>query len=199
MGQLARIPEEQSWLASRTSAQTRRAYRNDVAHCMRTLHIQSIDKLRRVDHRAVMAWEQLMREEQGSQASTVRWRLAALSSLFVHLVKFGVVGKNAVWDVERPAINRREGMTLAFSHKQARSILDAPDATSLLGVRDPRKGLEARRHLHPDVIDRILRNYARSLGLDRGYSAHSMRATFITTALDHRNDDHDYSPPDAQS
>src|SRR5712691_5386897 len=26
--------------------------------------------------------------------------------------------------------------------------------------------------------------YARSIGLDRGYSAHSMRATFITTALD---------------
>jgi integrase/recombinase XerD len=26
--------------------------------------------------------------------------------------------------------------------------------------------------------------YARSIGLERGYSAHSMRATFITTALD---------------
>lgn len=51
-------------------------------------------------------------------------------------------------------------------------------------MRDPRKGLEARRHLHPDVIDRILRKYARHIGLSRGYSAHSMRATFITTALD---------------
>jgi integrase/recombinase XerD len=30
----------------------------------------------------------------------------------------------------------------------------------------------------------ILRKYARAIGLDRGYSAHSMRATFITTALD---------------
>src|SRR4030095_15107453 len=51
-------------------------------------------------------------------------------------------------------------------------------------VRDNRKGLEARRFLHPDVIDRTLRKYARSIGLSRGYSAHSMRATFITTALD---------------
>jgi site-specific recombinase XerD len=42
-----------------------------------------------------------------------------------------------------------------------------------------------RRHLHPDVIDRILRKYARAaLGKIRGYSAHSMRATFITTALE---------------
>ena len=51
-------------------------------------------------------------------------------------------------------------------------------------VRDNRKGLEARRPLHPDVIDRTLRKYARHIGLERGYSAHSMRATFITTALD---------------
>lgn len=51
-------------------------------------------------------------------------------------------------------------------------------------VRANLKSLEARRHLHPDVIDRILRKYARHIGLERGYSAHSMRATFITTALD---------------
>jgi integrase/recombinase XerD len=51
-------------------------------------------------------------------------------------------------------------------------------------VRDNRQGLETRRPLHPDVIDRTLRKYARHIGLERGYSAHSMRATFITTALD---------------
>jgi integrase/recombinase XerD len=261
--QLAGIPEEEIWLASRKSARTRRAYRNDVAHFMRTLTIRTPDELRRVDHRAVMAWERLMREEQGSQASTVRRRLAALSSLFAHLVKFDVVQINPVREVERPVVNRREGMTLAFSQKQARSILDAPVENALLGVRDRailavglqvgfrraeiaslkvgdfhmnrgfdalkvvrkggkkgslaihpqaaqrirdylahaghgddlegslfrpvrdnRQGLEARRHLHPDVIDRILRKYARHIGLSRGYSAHSMRATFITTALD---------------
>jgi integrase/recombinase XerD len=261
--QLAAIPEEQVWLASRKSARTRRAYQNDVAHFMRTFGIQTPDELRKIDHRAVMAWERLMREEQGSQASTVRRRLAALSSLFAHLVKFGVVEVNPARDVERPVVNRREGMTLAFSQKQARAILDAPEQNTVLGVRDRailavglqvgfrraeiaslkvsdfhmnrgfdslkvvrkggkkgslaihpqaaqrirdylelakhgddlegplfrpvrdnRQGLEARRFLHPDVIDRVLRKYARSIGLERGYSAHSMRATFITTALD---------------
>ena len=38
--------------------------------------------------------------------------------------------------------------------------------------------------MHPDAIDRVLRKHANALGLDRGYSAHSMRATFITTALE---------------
>jgi site-specific recombinase XerD len=36
----------------------------------------------------------------------------------------------------------------------------------------------------PDAIDRVLRKYATAIELDRGYSAHSMRATFITTALE---------------
>ncbi|MFL5285789.1 MAG: tyrosine-type recombinase/integrase [Rhodopila sp.] len=40
------------------------------------------------------------------------------------------------------------------------------------------------RHMDPDSIDHVLRTYAARIGLTRGYSAHSMRATFITTALE---------------
>lgn len=260
---LAAIPEEEVWLASRKSARTRRAYQNDVAQFMKMFGITSPAELRKVDHRAVMAWERLMREQEGIQATTVRRRLAALSSLFAHLVKFDVVEMNPVRDVERPVVNRREGMTLAFSQKQARAVLDAPREDKVLGLRDRailsvglqvgfrrseiaglkvgdlhvnrgfdslrvvrkggkkgslainpqtaqrikdymavaghgedlegplflpvrgnREGQDARRHLHPDVIDRVLRKYARRIGLSRGYSAHSMRATFITTALE---------------
>jgi integrase/recombinase XerD len=41
-----------------------------------------------------------------------------------------------------------------------------------------------RRPMDPDAIDRVLRKHAGAIGLDRGYSAHSMRATFITTTLE---------------
>jgi site-specific recombinase XerD len=46
------------------------------------------------------------------------------------------------------------------------------------------KQKELRRGMDPDAIDRVVRKYAKSVGLLRGYSAHSMRATFITTALE---------------
>jgi integrase len=46
------------------------------------------------------------------------------------------------------------------------------------------KRRDERRGMDPDAIDRVVRKYAAALGLDRGYSAHSMRATFITTALE---------------
>lgn len=169
---------------------------------------------------------------------------------------------NPVRDIKRPRVNRRQGTTRAFSAKEARKILDAPDPATVQGLRDrailsvglqagPRRseiasllvkdyhtnagykslhvirkggedlslavnpqtaqriedylsaaghaddldGLlfrpirhnqrqnEPRRHLHAEAVDRVLRKYARSLRLGGGYSAHSMRATFITTAL----------------
>ena len=51
-------------------------------------------------------------------------------------------------------------------------------------LRHHGKRQEERRGMDPDAIDRVVRKYAGELGLDRGYSAHSMRATFITTALE---------------
>ena len=260
---LADIPEEDIWLAKQKSTRTRRAYKQDVRHFMRTLTIRSYEELRQVDHRAVIAWERIMREIDGAMPSTVRRRLAALSSLFKHLVRYGYAAKNPVSEVERPAINREQGTTLAFSKANARKLLDMPDDKTLEGLRDRailavglqvglrraeiaslavgdlhqnrghdslrvvrkggrhdalaihpntvkrlktyleaaghaadlegplfrplshnRKKQETRRHMHPDAIDRVLRKYAKAIGLDRGYSAHSMRATFITTALE---------------
>jgi integrase/recombinase XerD len=260
---LAAIPEEEIWLASQKSARTRRAYKQDVAYFMHTLGIVTPEQLRQVDHRAVMAWERIIREQKGAAASTVRRRLAALSSLFKHLVRHGAAGRNPVVDVQRPSINREEGSTAAFSKAQARRLLDAPAADTVAGLRDrailsvglqvglrraeiaaltvgdlhQNRGLDALRltrkggrrdalainpqtaarirayldlaghagdnggpmfrpmrgngrahdpagRMDPDAIDRVLRKYAAGIGLGRGYSAHSMRATFITTALE---------------
>jgi integrase/recombinase XerD len=47
-------------------------------------------------------------------------------------------------------------------------------------LRPNGKRRDARRAMDPDAIDRVVRKFAAGLGLDRGYSAHSMRATFIT-------------------
>jgi site-specific recombinase XerD len=260
---LAEIPEEDIWLVKQKSKRTRRAYKMDVLHFMRTLDIRSYGELRQVDHRAVIAWERIMREGDGAAPSTIRRRLAAFSSLFKHLVRHGHAPRNPVSEVERPAINRKEGSTLAFSKADARKLLDHPDEETLEGLRDwailavglqvglrraeigalkvgdlhqnrgfdslrivrkggrrdalaihpqtaqrirgylekagheadieeamfrplsqNRKNQETRRGMHPDAIDRVLRKHAKAIGIERGYSAHSMRATFITTALE---------------
>jgi site-specific recombinase XerD len=133
MARLADIPEEEIWLAKQKSARTRRAYRLDVQHFMATLGITSSDELRQVDHRAVIAWERAMRGAEGAAPSTIRRRLSALSSLFKHLVRHGHAAKNPVTEIERPAINRDEGTTLAFSKADARKLLDLPKIESGTG------------------------------------------------------------------
>jgi site-specific recombinase XerD len=77
-----------------------------------------------------------MRETEHAAASTIRRRLAALSSLYKHLVRHGYAAKNPVTEVERPAINRDEGSTLAFAKAQARKLLDLPLEDTIAGLRD---------------------------------------------------------------
>jgi integrase len=77
-----------------------------------------------------------MRETEHAAASTIRRRLAALSSLYKHLVRHGHAATNPVGEVERPAINRDEGSTLAFAKAQARKLLDAPAEDTIAGLRD---------------------------------------------------------------
>ena len=76
---LAILPEEEIWLAAQKSARTRRAYRLDVQHFMQAIGIQTPEQLRQIDHRAVIAWERMQREQEGAPPSTIRRRMAALS------------------------------------------------------------------------------------------------------------------------
>jgi integrase/recombinase XerD len=136
VARLAEIPEEEIWLSKQKSARTRRAYRLDVQHFMRSLSIATLKELRQADHKAVIAWERYMREVEGAASSTIRRRLAALSSLYKHLVRHDYAPRNPVGEVERPAINRDEGATDAFSKAQARKLLDMPSEDTVAGLRD---------------------------------------------------------------
>jgi integrase/recombinase XerD len=132
---LQSVPEEEVWLAGQLSPHTRRAYKRDVAHFVRRMGIRSAAELRQVNRAAVVAWQNLMKE-RGTKPRTIRRRLSALSSLFAHLVAHRAADANPVRDIKRPRVNRRQGTTRAFSTKEARKILDAPDADTIQGQRD---------------------------------------------------------------
>jgi integrase len=100
------------------------------------LGITTPGELRQTDHKVVITWERHMREAEHAAASTIRWRLAALSSLYKHLVRHGHAARNPVIDIERATLNRDEGSTLAFSKRQVRKLLDAPQEDTIAGLRD---------------------------------------------------------------
>src|SRR6185437_11672154 len=73
-------------------------------------------------------------ESEHAAASTIRRRLAALSSLYKHLVRHDHAARNPVGEVERPAINRDEGTIPAFAKAQARKMLDMPTEDTPQGM-----------------------------------------------------------------
>lgn len=75
-------------------------------------------------------------EAEATKPRTVRRRLAALSSLFNHLVEHHMATMNPVSTIKRPKVNQRTGVTKAFSAAQARLLLDAPVDATIEGLRD---------------------------------------------------------------
>lgn len=73
--------------------------------------------------------------------------------------------------------------------ERIREYLDAAghgldlDGPLLRPLRANGRTHDGRRYLSADMIDRVLKKYSEQIGLASGFRAHSMRATFITTAL----------------
>ncbi|VVP29999.1 Tyrosine recombinase XerC [Pseudomonas fluorescens] len=84
-----------------------------------------------------LAWRAQL-ETRDLAGATIRRKLAALASLFDHLLEDNAVaGGNPVHGVKRPASHRNEGKTPAlFGDDQAKLLLSAPDDWTLKGLRD---------------------------------------------------------------
>lgn len=133
--ELSDVPPEAEWFANLDSKQTRRAYRNDIDEFMRFAGINSPEQLREITRAHVLAWRKTL-EDKGLAASTLRRKLASLSSLYEYLCDRNAVAFNPVKGVKRPKVESQEGKTPALGDHQARRLLDAPDPASLKGKRD---------------------------------------------------------------
>ena len=134
-GALADVPPELEWLANITNPKTRRAYRNDVGEFSAFTGLHHPVELRTVTRAHVIAWRKDL-EARALSPSSIRRKLAALSSLFDYLCERNAVAGNPVDGVKRPLANGNEGSTPALGDAQARKLLAAPPENTLKGVRD---------------------------------------------------------------
>lgn len=133
---LAEVPAAAEWFANLDNPRTRRAYQGDIADVCSFLGIQAPEQFRSVTRAHVLAWRAEL-ERRGLSGSTIRRKLAALASLFDHLLECNAVaGGNPVHGVKRPKIESNEGKTPALGDHQAKALLDAPDSNTLKGKRD---------------------------------------------------------------
>jgi hypothetical protein len=124
-----------------------------VQHFMKTLGITTPAELREADHKPVIAWERYMRETERVAASTIRRRLAALSSLYKHLVRHGHAARNpvergrAAGDQSRRRLDPRLRQTAgAQDARPAKRRYDCRAARS----RDPLGRFASRATAHRD-------------------------------------------------
>jgi integrase/recombinase XerD len=132
---LSAVPPEVEWFANIRNKATRRAYETAIQDFMGFAGIARPEEFRVVTRAHVIAWrEDLARRELGG--STVRHRLAALSSLFEYLCEKNAVTHNPVKGVKRPRSESGEGKTPALGDHQARELLACPAGDRLKDKRD---------------------------------------------------------------
>lgn len=133
---LAKVPAAAEWFANLNNPRTRRAYQGDLEDFCGYVGITAPDQFRAVTRAHVLAWRAQL-EQRGLAGATIRRKLAALASLFDHLLESNAVaGGNPVHGVKRPVVESNEGKTPALGDHQAKALLDGPDATTLKGKRD---------------------------------------------------------------
>lgn len=133
---LAEVPAAVEWFANIDNLRTRRAYQGDLEDFCRFVGLATADEFRSVTRAHVLAWRADL-ERRGLAGATIRRKLAALASLYDHLLNSNAVtGGNPVHGVKRPRIETNEGKTPALGDHQAKALLDAPDPDTLKGKRD---------------------------------------------------------------
>jgi len=132
---LADVPPEVEWFKNIRNPNTKRAYENAIKDFMLFTGIKRPEEFRLVTPAHVIAWRDGL-GERVLNGTTIRHRLAALSSLFQYLCDKNAVSNNPVKGVKRPRTETDQGKTPAIADHQARKLLVAPAEKSLKGIRD---------------------------------------------------------------
>ena len=132
---LAAVPPEVEWFANIENANTRRAYKNDVKEFMAFAGIRRPEEFRMVKRSHLIAWRKDL-ETRELEATTIRRKLSALSSLFDFLCESNAVPFNPADGVKRPNVGSNEGKSPSLSDERAKMLLSAPSTETLKGMRD---------------------------------------------------------------
>jgi site-specific recombinase XerD len=134
---LSEVPPEAEWFRNIRNPSTKRAYKHAIKDFMLFAGVKQPEEFRAVTRAHVIAWrDELGDNRRNLGGTTIRHRLAALSSLFQYLCDKNAVAHNPVKGVKRPKNESDEGKTPAIADHQARKLLVAPAEKSLKGIRD---------------------------------------------------------------
>jgi integrase/recombinase XerD len=128
----------EAWLARSPSPQTRDCYARDLRKFLEWSKIPGdrLDALVTIRPSHVAAWRDELRERGLGNAAILR-KITVLRSLFSYLQTYGYTGANPAHSdfVQAPAVPR-DGKTVGLTPDDCRRLLESPDPTTPLGIRD---------------------------------------------------------------
>lgn len=127
-----------AWLLRTPSLATRKNYRRDLDQFLKFADIrhEHPEDLLNTRPEDVATWRERL-QDQGLANSTVARKLTVLRSLFSYLQVYGYTGANPAHSkfVAAPPVPR-DGKTVGLSPKDCRRLLDAPNPSTPIGLRD---------------------------------------------------------------
>lgn len=126
-----------AWIIRSPSRDTRENYARDVAQFLKFIgQSDKPEALIQVRPHHVAAWRDQLREK-GLANSSISRKMTALRSLFSYLKTYGYAGANPAHSdfVDTPPVPR-DGKTVGLDPKECRRLLDAPDESTPVGIRD---------------------------------------------------------------
>lgn len=133
--QLSEIPFELEWYANLDNENTRRTYKIALRDFMQFTGIHKPEEFRQVTRAHIIAFRDELKRRDLS-GSSIRNKLAAISSLFEYLCDKNAVTHNPVKGTKRPSVESYEGKSPALGDHQARALLESPEIVTLKGKRD---------------------------------------------------------------
>jgi integrase/recombinase XerD len=128
----------EAWLLRSNSKATRVNYAMDLDQFLEFIEapIDALEHLLAIRPATVAAWRDHLRDNCLTNSS-IRRKLTALRSLFSYLRTYGYLGANPAHSdfVDAPSAPR-DGKTVGLAPSDCRRLLDAPDLTTPIGLRD---------------------------------------------------------------
>ena len=132
---LSEIDQELVWLENFISEDTKKTYKAAIKKFCNILSIQNFEQFREVESIHIIKFRDELRAK-GESHATINNRLSALSSLFKFLIEKQVVKKNPVYGVKAMKKAYTHVKSRALEDEEAQALLNAPDTTTLKGLRD---------------------------------------------------------------
>lgn len=128
----------EAWLARSPSSQTRDCYVRDLRAFLTWAQIPDgeLETLTTIRPGQIAAWRDHLRERGLGNAAILR-KITVLRSLFSYLQTYGYTGANPAHSdfVQAPAVPR-DGKTVGLTPEDCRRLLEAPDPSTPVGIRD---------------------------------------------------------------